>query len=85
MTACSNSAANEQPIQNSVLTEDNHPVQPEESTTFANGSGTESEPYQITTKEQFLTLAASVNDGSCGGYAGEYIQLTADIDLDGVV
>lgn len=84
MTACSDSTTNEQSTQSSAQTENNNSVLSEENTIFGGGSGTENEPYQIATTEQFLAFAASVNDGSCGGYAGEYIQLTADIDLDGV-
>lgn len=56
----------------------------EQSLIFDGGSGTESDPWQIATLEQLLAFGASVNDGSCGGYAGAYIQLTADIDLTGV-
>lgn len=56
----------------------------EDATIFAGGTGTESDPYQIGTVEQLLAFGESVNDGSCGGYAGAYIQLAADIDLDGV-
>ncbi len=50
---------------------------------FNGGSGTEEDPYRIATVEQLTAFAASVNDGSQGGYAGTYIQLTADLDLGG--
>lgn len=51
---------------------------------FAGGSGTEEEPYEIENAEQLCAFRDSVNDGSCGGYAGEYICLTSDIDLQDV-
>lgn len=54
-----------------------------EASIFAGGSGTEDDPYQIATLEQFLAFAASVNDGSAQGYMGQAIALTADIDADG--
>ena len=54
-----------------------------EESPFAGGSGTEADPYQIATADQLLALAAAVNDGSAGGYAGVYFALTADIDLAG--
>lgn len=53
----------------------------EASAIFAGGTGTESDPYQIETAEQFVAFAESVNDGSCAGYAGQYIELTSDLDL----
>lgn len=83
-TACSGSAANEQHTAGAPQTEETHSELSVEETIFAGGSGTEHDPYQIATAEQLLAFGASVNDGSCGGYAGEYIQLTADIDLSGV-
>jgi len=54
-----------------------------EASVFAGGSGTEDDPYQIATLEQFLAFAASVNDGSAQGYPGQTIVLTADIDASG--
>ncbi|MDD4849969.1 MAG: GLUG motif-containing protein [Gemmiger sp.] len=50
---------------------------------FAGGTGTEADPYQIATAAQFAAFAASVNDGSCQGYGGQYLQLAADVDLAG--
>ena len=55
-----------------------------EESLFAGGSGTEEDPWQIATVDQFLAFAKSVNDGSTGGYAGQYLVLTADIDLKDV-
>ncbi len=54
-----------------------------EASIFAGGNGTEDDPFQIATLEQFLAFAASVNDGSAQGYPGQYIVLTADIDASG--
>ena len=51
---------------------------------FAGGKGTEEDPYQIATTNQLLDFAASVNDGSAEGYAGQFIALTEDLDLTGV-
>lgn len=51
---------------------------------FAGGAGTAEDPWQIATVEQLLDFAASVNDGSRGGYAGETVVLMADLDLTGV-
>lgn len=55
-----------------------------EESLFAGGSGTEEDPWQIATVDQFLAFSKSVNDGSTGGYAGQYLVLTADIDLKDV-
>lgn len=52
-----------------------------EGSIFAGGSGTEEDPWQIATADQMLAFAKSVNDGSAGGYAGQYIVLTEDLDL----
>ena len=41
-----------------------------EASIFAGGSGTEDDPYQIATLEQFLAFAASVNDGSARATRG---------------
>ena len=46
---------------------------------FAGGSGTEDDPYQIGTPEQLAKLAKDVNEGT--SYAGKYFKLTADLDL----
>lgn len=51
--------------------------------TFAAGTGTETDPYQIETISQLSAFRDSVNDGSHGGYAGMYIQLAADLDMSG--
>ena len=51
---------------------------------FAGGSGTAEDPWQIATAEQLLALSASVNDGSVYGYPGQFFVLTADIDLKDV-
>ena len=55
-----------------------------EESPFAGGTGTADDPWQIATVEQLLALSAAVNDGSVGGYPGQYFVLTADIDLKDV-
>lgn len=55
-----------------------------ETIVFAGGAGTEEEPYQIADVTQLLAFADRVNDGSCGGYVDQYIQLTSDLDLTGI-
>lgn len=49
---------------------------------FAGGKGTKSDPYRIANKKQFEAFCKSVNDGSHYGYYGKYIKLTKDIDLN---
>lgn len=51
---------------------------------FDGGSGSEEDPYQIGSTDTLLAFAQSVNDGTQGGYAGVYFQVTDDIDLKGV-
>ncbi len=46
---------------------------------FAGGSGTIADPYQIATAEQLALLAEEVNNGN--GYSGKYFIQTANIDL----
>ncbi len=46
---------------------------------FAGGSGTKADPYQIASPEQLAKLAKDVNGGET--YAGKYFKLTADLDL----
>lgn len=46
---------------------------------FAGGSGTKADPYQIGMPEQLAKLAKDVNGGET--YAGKYFKLTADLDL----
>ena len=55
-----------------------------EESPFAGGTGTADDPWQIAMAEQLLALSAAVNDGSVGGYSGQYFVLTADIDLKDV-
>lgn len=55
-----------------------------ENSVFPAGSGTEEDPYQVTTVDEFTAFARSVNDGSCAGYAGKYVMLMNDLDLSGV-
>ncbi|MBR1883044.1 MAG: hypothetical protein IJ808_08575 [Muribaculaceae bacterium] len=43
------------------------------------GTGTESDPFLITTPDQLEAFAASVNTGTT--YAGQYVALGADIDM----
>ena len=54
-----------------------------ETTPFAGGAGTETDPYLIATAEQLLALSAAVNDGSANGYPGVFFALADDIDLAG--
>ncbi len=49
-------------------------------TQFADGTGTESDPYQISTGAELAWLAAQVNAGT--NYSGEYFTLTSDIQLN---
>lgn len=60
------------------------PAQAMETVAFAGGTGTADDPWQIETVEQLVAFAARVNDGSQGGYAGQHVALTADVDLTGV-
>lgn len=49
---------------------------------FAGGSGTKEDPYQIATAGQLAKLAADINSGVVSvNYSGEYFRLTKDIDL----
>ena len=47
--------------------------------TFSGGSGTEADPFLISTKEDVVTLAVAV--GQDNNYAGVYFKMTNDIDL----
>ena len=47
---------------------------------FAGGTGTESDPYQISNGAQLAYLAQQVNAGT--NYSGEYFKLTSDIQLN---
>ena len=50
--------------------------------TFAGGSGTAGDPYQIATPQQMAKLAADVNSGVVGqDHSGEYFKLIADLNL----
>ncbi len=46
------------------------------------GSGTEDDPYQITTADQLRMLSTNVNIGE--QYSGEFFKMTNNIDLGGV-
>ena len=50
---------------------------------FAGGTGTEEDPYQIANGAQLAYLAQFVNSDSNNDCAGECFALTADIDLNG--
>ena len=50
---------------------------------FAGGTGTEEDPYQIANGAQLAYLAQFVNSDSNNDCAGECFVLTADIDLNG--
>ena len=45
------------------------------------GSGTQGDPYIIATEADLARLSVNVNDGH--DYAGQYIKLTGDPDLNG--
>ena len=46
------------------------------------GSGTELDPYKITTLSEFMGLSESVAQGE--DFAGKYFELQSDIDLGGL-
>ena len=48
---------------------------------FASGTGTQADPYIISTKEQLIAFAGSMNDKI--DYTGRYVALGADIDISG--
>ena len=51
------------------------------------GEGTEANPYLINNVEELLWFQAKVDEQAADGstqYAGKYIKLTADIDLEGI-
>lgn len=53
-------------------------------TSFAGGSGTETDPYEIATASQLAKIAADANSSADGKVcSGVYYELTADIDLKG--
>lgn len=52
-------------------------------TSFAGGTGTKDDPYQIATAEQLAKLAVDINTGTGTARAGEYFAVTADINLSG--
>lgn len=84
MTACGSAASSADSSAASETAAVTETQSSDASSVFAGGSGTEEDPYQISTVDEFLAFAESVNDGSCGGYASQYIQLTADLDLTDV-
>ncbi len=49
---------------------------------FSSGSGTEKDPYMITSLNNLRNFSKAVNSGE--GYAGKYISLGRNIDLDGI-
>lgn len=44
------------------------------------GEGTVDSPYLLTNQDDLFAFAKSVNDGN--GYAGKFVKLTADVDLE---
>ena len=48
---------------------------------FSGGTGTPSDPYQISTAQDLFALAKAVNKGT--SYEDKYFRLTKDIDLEG--
>ena len=55
---------------------------------FSGGSGTEADPYQISTADDWIALCNNVNKGTSTTYNGKFFKLTADItvkeEFDGV-
>ena len=51
-----------------------------QSPTYGGGSGTEADPYQISTTEQLKALAEAVNDGE--SYDNVYFKLTSSLTID---
>ena len=47
--------------------------------TFANGTGTEADPYQIANSAELKALSEKTNEGSLG--SGKYFELVSDIDM----
>ncbi|MFI3262343.1 MAG: hypothetical protein R3Y26_05490 [Rikenellaceae bacterium] len=52
-----------------------------EASWLGNGTGTEGDPYQISTSDELRLFSGNVNMGL--GYSGEYFAMTQDIDLGG--
>ena len=50
---------------------------------FGGGTGTEADPYLISTPQQLALLAEHVNS-EVSDYAGTYFKMTTDIDLAGI-
>ena len=50
-------------------------------TSFAGGSGTESDPYLISTPQQLARLAYLINGSSSSSYRSLYYEQTADLDM----
>ena len=48
---------------------------------YDGGSGTQEDPYQISSTDSFLTFAANVNDGSNAGYADTYFLLKDELEF----
>ena len=55
------------------------PVITADGTSYSGGSGTQTDPYLITTKQDVVALATAVEQGN--SYAGMYFKMTGDIDL----
>ena len=49
---------------------------------FSGGTGTETDPFKISTARDLVDLAIYVNDGN--DYSGKYFKVTADIDLSSI-
>jgi hypothetical protein len=77
LSGCGNTSSNQVPnVEQDVST-----VAP---SIFAGGAGTEADPYQIENVDQLASFRDSVNDGSQAGYAGMYIQLSTDLNMEGI-
>ncbi|MBR4455181.1 MAG: hypothetical protein IKS32_03045, partial [Solobacterium sp.] len=48
---------------------------------YSGGTGTEADPYLISTADDWKALAGAVNDGEA--YTGKYFRQTADLDMSG--
>lgn len=77
LTGC----ANNKKAQDNSEQQNNEVSKVENKDLFDGGSGSEEDPYKISSAESLLKLASSVNDGSQGGFANKYFLLTSDIDL----
>nr|MBO6295658.1 hypothetical protein [Schwartzia sp. (in: firmicutes)] len=50
-------------------------------TTYSGGTGTEADPWLISTVDDWKALATAVNGGA--NYSGNYFKQTANLDMSG--